>query len=81
MSSTAERENQATREYLETLLVKIGGAVALWHDGINGLWKDGINEGDAQTFSTMLQDINLAAWRIRWELSEPTAETEGEATE
>jgi hypothetical protein len=55
-------------KHLDRVILNLGKALAVWHE--NPL-------NDTETMGTILNDLNLEAWRMHWEIAPMITETKG----
>ena len=55
--------------HLDRVLTNLGKALAVWHEGA----------ADPETLGMILNDLNLEAWRMRWEIAPMIDEMKGGA--
>jgi DNA-directed RNA polymerase specialized sigma24 family protein len=60
-----KRDIEIAQEHLQTLIIKLSAALAVWHEGTPD---DALHD--------LLQDANLEAWRMRWQLNSPSGPEE-----
>jgi len=53
----SESEIEVVNKHLQNVLVHLGKALAVCHEGMTT---------DTETLGSILNDINLEAWRMRW---------------